>query len=177
MLALTYERNDINAEQLWERSLIALGDRLADDETARVLAARANLHLHRRPYAIKLLEDLASLEATALAALANGNLPKAEKSIAAIKPPLAALVGALELEQLRVLYGSGATAGFEKRRSAILERHDAYSTLLYAPLSSGDWFHAKVHNDVIKELEALGVDFPGRHVGSFARLPRWNVGR
>jgi len=169
LLALAYPAWDVNAEQLWERSLVAL-TRSPDGESARVLRARANLHLFRRPYAVRLLHGLGSSEARVLAALADGNLPEAQEWNAAVQTPVAALIGALELERLRELYGPGATTGFEARREALLERHEAYSALLLAPLSSGDWFHGGVHELVQRELESLGVDVARAAAGSLARI-------
>lgn len=170
LLAIAHARWDHNADQLWERSLVALADSIDHDETARVLAARANLYLFRRPYSVRLLAGRTSPEALALAALADGNLPEAEKRMAAVPTPVARLIGALEIERLRALYGTGATAGFEGRREALLSRHPSYAVLLAAPLSSGDWFHTEVHHFAIDALGALGVDLTREQVGSAARL-------
>ena len=74
LLAALHHPSDIDGEHLWERSLVALRTLPAEDQTARLLRARAALHLYRRPYAVALLQGLADPEAQALLAVGNGNL-------------------------------------------------------------------------------------------------------
>jgi hypothetical protein len=164
LVAVTYAQEDIGRETLWERSLIALAALPDDDETARVLRARANLYLYRRPHAVKLLAGLASDEARTLAALADGNLPEAEAHVAKLQHPVAALISAVELERLRARYG--ATAGHAARRDALLAAHAGYAVLLQSSLSSGDWFHLGVHVVVQQELAARKVSLHAEATGS-----------
>ena len=60
------------------------------DEPARVVRARAALHLYRRPYALALPQGLDSPEARAVLALAQGNLFEAEALVARMSDPLRA---------------------------------------------------------------------------------------
>ena len=108
----------------------ATADRRAQ---ARVLRARAALHLARRPYALQLLDGTTTPEAAALRALANGNLVDAERSAASLSD-VAALTFELELAALRARYAKPGAA--EDRRQALLDSWPGYAALLYVPLSA-----------------------------------------
>ncbi|HVO45902.1 MAG TPA: hypothetical protein VMT29_06160 [Steroidobacteraceae bacterium] len=156
-LAAMLSADDVSNEHLWERSLIALLPLPATDQTAQVLRARANLHLHRRPYALKLLQGIDGPQARLLHALADGNLPQAVQRATDITDPFDALVAALDLEDLRQRFGSAAMVGYEQRRADLISRHNGYAALLYAPMSSGQWFHQDVHLLVAAELARDGL--------------------
>ena len=111
LLAALHHPSDVDGEHLWERSLVALRGLPAEDQNARVLRARAALHLYRRPYALSLLQGLADPEAHALMAVGNGNLVTAEPLARAVKDPAGALTLQLEIESLRSAYGKTARVG------------------------------------------------------------------
>jgi hypothetical protein len=163
---------DTAPEHLWERAWIALRDSNPADETVRLLTARAARHLHRRPYALRLLHGLSSVEARFVHALAQGNLTSAEALIAHINGAGERLIAELELEDARVRYGHAA--GASERRDALLKQYPAYSAVLYPALSGQEWFASIPHELVQQQLIALGVpvqdnrfSVPLREIGSY----------
>jgi hypothetical protein len=135
LLAATYHPSDVAGEHLWERSLVALAGLPAADERARVLRARATLHLQRRPHALALLDGLDAAEARALRALADGNAGTAEAHTREVTDPAARLTLRLEVEALRGHYGR--SAGAPVRRKEVMDSHPGLAALLYVPFSAG----------------------------------------
>jgi hypothetical protein len=135
LLAATYHPSDVGGEHLWERSLVALAGLPAADERARVLRARAALHLQRRPHALALLDGLGAAEARALRALTDGNAGTAEAHTREVTDPAARLTLRLELEALRGYYGR--SAGAPARRKEAMDSHPGLAALLYVPFSGG----------------------------------------
>ena len=156
LLAALHHPSDIDGEHLWERSLVALRTLPAEDQTARLLRARAALHLYRRPYAVALLQGLADPEAQALLAIGNGNLVLAEPLARAVKDPAGALTLRLEIEALRAAYGK--TAGLAERRQALLDSHPGYAALLYAAMSGSEADPAPALALIGKQLDADGME-------------------
>jgi hypothetical protein len=156
LLAALHHPSDVDGEHLWERSLIALRTLPAEDHAARLLRARASLHLYRRPYAVALLHGLADPEAQALLALTNGNLGLAEPLARAVKDPAGALTLRLELEALRAAYGK--TAGLAERRQELLDSHPGYAALLYAAMSLSDPDPAPALALIARQLDAGGME-------------------
>jgi hypothetical protein len=155
LVAVTYPPSDVNGENLWERSLIAAAHLPDRDEGARMVRARAALHLYRRPYALALLRGLDRPEARALLAQAQGNLSEAESLVPRMADPVAVLITDVELEVMRTRYAR--SAGFRERRRTLLDQHPAYAALLYVPLSSDEWFQPAAHELVWRQLSTLGV--------------------
>lgn len=153
LLAAVHHPAQVAGEHLWERSLVAASALPAVDGQARVLRARAALHLHRRPYALALLGDLDTAEAQALRALADGNLAAAAAWAGGIADPDARLVVQLELEALRGRYGK--SAGADARRKAALDSYPGLTALLVVPFSGGLPQHWEAQ--VTAQLEQLGV--------------------
>jgi hypothetical protein len=156
LLAVTHRSADVDGEHLWERSLMAVAHLPAMDERARVVRARAALHLYRRPYALALSRDLELPEARAVVALAQGSLLEAQAVAQQIRDPLASLITNVELELMRERYRR--TAGYQERRDVLLGQHADYSALLYVPLSSEEWFQPASHELIRRQLGALGVE-------------------
>ncbi len=156
LLAALHHPSDIDGEHLWERSLVALRALPADDLTARLLRARAALHLYRRPYAVALLQGLADPEAQALLAASNGSLVLAEPLVGAVRDPAGALTLRLEIEALRAAYGK--TAGLAERRQALLDSHPGYSALLYAAMAGSEADPAPALALISKQLDAGGME-------------------
>jgi hypothetical protein len=160
LLAAAHHASELDGEHLWERSLIALSAQPASDEQARVLRARAALHLGRRPYALQLLESATLPEAAALRALAHGNLTDAERAGAALGDA-ASLTLELELAALRARYGKPATA--EGHSQALLDSWPGYAALLYVPLSASPAPGDDAQALIVQQLAALGAQVrPGR---------------
>ena len=155
LLAATYPSGEVNGEHLWERSLVALSGPAGATESARVMRARAALHLHRRPYTLALLRGIDSAEARAVRALAQGDLPQAQQLASQIADGMARLITQLEIESLRTTYGR--TTGQLERRRAVLAAAPAYTTLLEIPLSSGELVSAEPQRRVAGDLLALGA--------------------
>jgi len=138
LLAAMLPPEHTETEALWARSLVALRALPPSDPAARVLAARANLHLYRRPYAERLLAGLTSSEARVLHAIVRGNLKLAKERADAVDPPIARLISQLEVEALRRRFGD--TSSFEDRRARLLRQHPDYASFLHNALSSGEWW-------------------------------------
>jgi hypothetical protein len=155
LVAVTYPPSDVNGEHLWERSLIAVAHLPPQEEAARMVRARAALHLYRRPYAVALLRGLNRPEARALFALAQGNLFEAESLVPRMTDPVAALITEVELEVMHARYAR--SAGFRERRRALLDKQPAYAAFLYVALSTDEWFQAAPHEQLWRELTAFGV--------------------
>jgi len=155
LIAVAYPPSEVNGEHLWERSLIAVQDLPAEDEQARCVRARAALHLYRRPYAVALLRGLERLEARALLAQAEGNLPDAEALSQRITDPMVALITQVELELMRARYAR--SAGFHERRRELIDKHPGYAALLYVPLSGDELLRPAPHELVWRQLESFGV--------------------
>lgn len=156
LLAAVHVPGDVDGEHLWERSLVALHG--LDDEPARVLRARAALHLYRRPYALALLEGLQSIEAQAVRAAAQGDLPGLEAI-----PPRSVdaafwLVTRIEAERLRKAYG--VEAGAAQRMQPVLEAYPAYRPWLGQALILEGAPGAAPSGVVADALDALGVEVP-----------------
>ena len=155
LVAIAYPPSEVNGEQLWERSLIAVQQLPAEDEQARIVRARAALHLYRRPYAVALLRGLEGPEAQTLLAQAEGNLPNAEAVAQRITDPTAALITQVELELMRTRYAR--SAGFQERRRDLIDKHPGYAALLYAALSGDESLRPAGHEVVWRQLENFGV--------------------
>jgi hypothetical protein len=155
LLAAVYPRGDVAGEHLWERSLVALRDAPVGDASARVLRARAALHLYRRPHAVALLQGVQSLEAGAVLAVAQGNPFEAEELAPRLPGQAAALIARLEAETLRTAYARDGGQG--ERRDALLAAHPGYAALLLAPLSTDAGAQLEARAGVQRELVRLGA--------------------
>ncbi len=155
LLAAAHHASELNGEHLWERSIVALSALPASHGQARVLRARAALHLQRRPYALQLLDGLAGSEAAAVRALADGNLLEAERRRAELADA-AALTLDLELAALRARYGKHWANS--ERRQRLLDSWPGYAALLYLPLSPGDAATGDAHAVIAGQLAALGAN-------------------
>ncbi len=138
LLASLHPQADRVAALLWQRSLVALDRADPAVKNARLMRARANFQLHRRPFAISLLAQPNDPSEKALRQVMDGNVVQAERETARIDEPGLRLLAELELEKLRVAYGQ--THDYEQRRDSILARHTGYGPLLYFNLSQPDWF-------------------------------------
>jgi len=155
LLAAMLPPEHTETEALWARSLVALRELPPSDPAARVLAARANLHLYRRPYAERLLAGLTSSEARVLHAIVRGDLKLAKERVDAVDSPIARLISQLEVEGLRGRFGD--TSGFEDRRARLLREHPDYASLLYNALSSGEWWFSDQVYSLAGALVVRGV--------------------
>lgn len=138
LLASFHPQADRVAALLWQRSLVALDRVDPTVKNARLMRARANFQLHRRPFAISLLAQPNDPSEKALRQIMDGNVVHAARETARIDEPGLRLLAELELEKLRVAYGQ--THDHEQRRDSILARHTGYRPLLYFNLSQSDWF-------------------------------------
>ncbi|HJU39365.1 MAG TPA: hypothetical protein VJ724_07295 [Tahibacter sp.] len=100
--------DDRATERLHEKSWLA-ADTLPADPESRRLRARALLHLGFRPAAHAALGKDADAEAGVLRALADGNLPDAERALAEVRAPLDRFAASLETLDLRWQYRSDAS--------------------------------------------------------------------
>lgn len=155
-LASLHERDSLEAQTLWERSLIAL-PAAPDAPLHRVLEARAYMHLARRPYALQVLGDPASPPGRALLAALNGDVPGLEATVGAIEHPLLKLLSEIELVDLYRIYDMDAK--MKARRSAVLASIVQAPLALELRLPSGEWFMAQAHARI---ADALRFEQPRR---------------
>ena len=163
ILAALHERESLDAEALWERSLVALWRVPAESELERVLEARAYLHLYRRPYALERLGTPGSAVARALAAALNGNVPELERAAAGIEDRGQRLVAEIELADLYDAYN--LRKRLVERRKQLLEPAWTEPAVLGYRLSAPEWFRADVHERLASEIASLvPVDFRWREM-------------
>ena len=153
LLASLHERENIEAETLWERSLVALWRASGDTESDRVLEARAYMHLSRRPYALERLGAPASPAGRALLAALNGNVPELEAAAESISDRSPRLIAEIELTDLYHAYGLDKR--LIARRTTLLEPAWTDPALLGFRLSGPDWFRDRTHWDVAAALRPL----------------------
>jgi hypothetical protein len=145
------------ADHLWERSLVALAQSDGGDERVAVLRARAFFHLHRRPYAVKLLEGRQSPEARALRAVLDGNLADAQARAAALDPPREALMAAVDAQALGMSYGSWKAPPEQLAlHSALLARYRQYAPLVMPALADEYWDWEGAHLLIARDLDRDG---------------------
>jgi hypothetical protein len=147
---MLHERESLEAETLFERSLVALWRSPTDSELQRVLEARAYLHLYRRTYALERLGSPASPAGRALAAALNGDLPGLEAAAAAIENRGERLLAEIELADLYHLHG--LQQRLQERRRLLLEPPWTHATLLGLRLSQTEWFRDDVHQALAEEI-------------------------
>lgn len=147
LFASLHKREDIDADSLWVRSLIALDD-APDSPTVRRLEARAYLHLNRRPYALERLGEPAAPADRALRAALDGDAPAMEKAVDAMQAGPERIMSEIELADLYSAYQLNAR--LLARRPTVLEgAQNAYAHLLAFRLSApAEWFSANVHGEV-----------------------------
>jgi hypothetical protein len=105
LAALAPARAERTRERLIEKSLLALQRVPRDSAEYRALKARAYVQLGLRVAALKALGEPKSAEDHYLVALANGNLPEAQR-LAEQMPAEKALLTALDLNALAAEYGA-----------------------------------------------------------------------
>lgn len=165
--AMLHEQGTVEAEQLWERSLVALSQVSADSAHRRLLEARAYFHLHRRPYAVALLASPAAPEERAFYEILNGNLPASEAYAGQIEHPVLHLLAVLEVEDLRIAYNK--TAGYENRRKEMNTGYPELAELMRLRLSAPDWFNPEIQRIVYGMLNAQNVRVNDRF-GDYLRI-------
>lgn len=157
LFASLHNRHDPASDDLWGRSLAAIEDAPAAPLPA-VIRARALFHLGQRQAALRLLAEAQGVEADALRALLDGNLPQLETVLDRTAAPLLGLIGRIEAEDLRRSYG--LTNGFQQRRQTTLERFPGFVPVAWLRLSWGDWFNEELHDGIAETLATAGVQLP-----------------
>lgn len=155
LFATLHQPEDLEAAQLWERSLIALWRASEDSVGLRLLKARAYLHLYRRPAALAVLGTPANPAEAALYALLQGDLLSAQEQAARIENDWQRLTAEIEMEDLRFAYGQ--TVGYEERRKAVLAKYTRLIVPLQLRFSQPAWFSPELPATVADELARLGV--------------------
>ena len=152
LLASMHERESLEAQTLWERSLVALWNAPPSD-IDRILEARAYLHLSRRPYALERLGEPASPAERALLAVLNGDLPGVEAAAWIIENPALRLMTEIELADLYAAYD--LEVRLTHRRKTFLDQSWTDPAVLAFRLSAAEWFSPEVHTNVAERLRPL----------------------
>ncbi len=150
VFAALHTRDSIEAQTLWERSLLALQPAYDASPLARIVEARAYLHLGRRPYALARLGEVDSSAARALRAALNGDVPGAEVATSQIEDPALRLVAEIELVDLYEAYGLGSR--IEARRAELIARGWLDAELTRLRFAMNDWFNPEIHSLVAVRL-------------------------
>ena len=169
LLAALHERESLEAETLFERSLVALWRSPTDSELQRVLEARAYMHLYRRPYALERLGTPASPAGRALLAALNGHVPDLEAAAASIENRGERLLAEIELADLYHFYD--LRQRLSERRKLLLEPAWTHAALLGFRLSQADWFRGDMHELLAEEIGSIAPVRPGWH--SAGQWLRW----
>jgi hypothetical protein len=116
---LTTSRDELPAQRLFERALLAALDEGAAPGDRLFVAPYALMALHRRPTALAMLGDEASAESQTLRALLNGNLPDAESHLPGVQEPRRRLMLGIAVRDLQISYKN-------KERVALLVPKEAF---------------------------------------------------
>lgn len=175
ILAALHQREGLDAETLWERSLLALWRAPEAAELVRVLEARAWLHLSRRPYALERLGVPASAAGRALAAALDGNVPQLEAAAAEIAERELRLLAEIELADLYDAFGMHKR--LLARRKGVLEPAWTEPAALALRLSAPDWFRPEIHRRVAQVLADVAPVREGRSelAGRWLRWLYWRA--
>jgi len=138
-------------------SIVALREwlRAPTDAESRFFAAFAAMDLERRPYALKLIEKLEDPAAQTLRNLLNGNLPDAQRSIAAVKAPLPRLMLAFKVQDLADFYGRKSQFDAALAQRVFGEVRDQWQSLITRRVADMDLWVGADHSDVKRRLDAL----------------------
>lgn len=153
LIGALHERESLEAQELWERSLVALR-RAEPSLLGSLLEARAYLHLSRRPYALQALGQLATPAAVALRAALDGQVDVLERSIGAIDDPALKLMAELELADLYDAFGL-KTRLIERRRN-LASAAGSLGVVLRFRLAAPEWFSAGTHEEIAAQLGLRG---------------------
>jgi hypothetical protein len=159
LVAALHERESIEAQTLWERSLVALWRSPQDSPLVRLLEARAYLHLQRRPYALERLGEPRSSAERVLLEVMNGNLPAAEAAAESIDHRALRLISEIELADLYDAYG--LQKRLVARRAVVLDPPRTEAAVLRFRMSAPEWFSADTHGqlaDAISRVTPLPAD-------------------
>ena len=174
VLASLHARGSLEAQTLWERSLVALWRASGPSALDRMLEARAYLHLFRRPYALERLGKPESPAERALLAALNADVPGVEAAIGAIDDRALRLMAEIELADL--YEADSLLPRLTVRRRALLEPAWTEAVTLRFRLSAPEWFNPEAHEQVAVALERLlpvSLDW-GETAGAwFHWLYRW----
>ena len=150
LVASLYPQHAIESQQLWERSLIALEEASPESDDYRLLKARAETHLYRRPYALKVLGIPGDDREKELYWYLQGNLPKTQQHVDALNEPVDRFIGLTEIETLRRAYGR--EEGYTYRLKEAIEAAPKWKELVSSRLSSVEWFDTEIQNYSIREI-------------------------
>lgn len=159
LMASLHERESLEAETLWERSLVALWG-APPSALDRVLEARAYLHLSRRPYALEKLGEPGTPAEQALRAVLDGDVPGVEASVGLIENRALRLMTEIELADLYEEYNFRPR--LIERRKQLLEPPWTEKIALDYRLSAPEWFRTDMHGQIASRLHQLlpgGVDY------------------
>jgi len=160
LLASMHERESLEAQTLWERSLVALWNAPPSD-LDRLLEARAYLHLSRRPYALERLGEPASPAEHALLAVLNGDLPGVEAAALTIENQALRIMTEIELADLYAAYD--LEARLTDRRKTLLDLSWTDPAVLAFRLSAPEWFSPEVHavvEDRLRPVRPARLGYP-----------------
>jgi len=158
--ASLYPQIAFEQELVWERSLVALEG--ADSRTPlyRLLRARANMHLHRRPFALQILGEPQTEAEKAFFGYMQGNIHQAETHSYRIEDPLLGMISKIESDTLRRSYGRGE--GYTARSEQLARILPTWSDLVYTRMSTVSWFDDEFQNKLAQRMAAEGyaIDDP-----------------
>jgi hypothetical protein len=169
LMAAMHERDSLEAQGLWERSLVALWN-VPPSQQSRALEARAYLHLARRPYALQRLGEPVSAAERALLAEMNGNVPALEAEIAAIDNPVQRLMSEIALADLYEVFHK--TERGKALRERLLAQPAADSVALDLRVPGVEWFSPQVHAEVWIALDRFSPARPD-YIAQAAAWLRW----
>ena len=150
LVASLYYPDAFEGQQLWERSLIALEEVSPESDDYRLLKARAEVHLYRRPYALKILGSPGDDREKELYWYLQGNLPKTQQYVDALKEPVDTIIGLADIDTLRTAYGR--EEGYTHRLRRAIDGAPKWKELITSRLSSVQWFDTEMQNYAIRQV-------------------------
>jgi|GEM_PF-3017483 len=147
-------------QHLWARSLMALQEVSPHVKEAKVLVARAWLHLENRSYALKILGQPETLEEETLWAIAQAHLPLAEEKVKRLTHRGQKLLALLDIEDIRSAFGREENA--EIRRESIISQYPHYSFWISRKCSPERWHLREIPEIVQGALGMSGLPKPDR---------------
>lgn len=152
-----------DSELLWERSLIALDSVHPDSDYYRLLKSRANAHLHRRPYALKVLGEPTTPAEKSLYWYLQGSMYLADQTNENIKNSVLRLISSFEIASLRLYFNR--EEGYTERRKIITTKLSAWNLFIDYRLSSSDWFKSSIPSKIQELLskENIEIEFSAKN--------------
>lgn len=153
--ALAPSAAELSRERLLERALVTSMRSDGDHYLARFTQAYALMQLRHRPAALKMLQGFPQPSSRAMAALLNGNLPKAEAALKEVKGSYERLLLDVALQDLRQIYGRAGDADLSDAMRLFGKSFDDWSSLVSMRYADADWWSVQGATELKEQLDEV----------------------